>query len=228
MNPKSLHHRLLAIVFVKVPKIGQVKSRLTTHLDERSVLKLYKSFAADVIEAVKQQVDLLKICYHPAKEEPLIKEWLGNTFEYEPQSGRHLGERMKNAFRNTFSEGYGKAILVGTDIPELPEAVIDEAFWKMDHDMPVIGPARDGGYYLIGFRRDGFMDQIFDDIPWGTSRVFSDTLATFEQLNCNVHVLPQCLDIDTYEDLLELSGNLRAGKNRAKNTTVCLQSLGLM
>lgn len=228
MNPKPLHHRRLAIVFVKAPKIGRVKTRLTKHLDERSVLKLYKSFAADVIEAVKQRADQLKICYYPAKEESLIKEWLGNAFEYEAQSGRHLGERMKNAFRSTFSENHGKAILVGTDIPELPEAVIDEAFWRMDHGMPVIGPARDGGYYLIGFRRDRFIDQIFDNMQWSTSRVFSDTLATFEQLNCNVNVLPQCLDIDTYEDLMDLSIRLRTRENRAKNTTACLRSLGLM
>jgi rSAM/selenodomain-associated transferase 1 len=199
-----------------------------THLDERSVLKLYKSFASDVIEAIKQRVDQLKICYYPATEESLIKEWLGDAFECEPQSGRHLGERMKQAFRNTFSEGYEKAILVGTDIPELSEAVIDEAFLRMDQGMTVIGPARDGGYYLIGFRRDRFVDRVFDDIPWGTRRVFDDTLATFDQLNCSVHVLPQCLDIDTYEDLMDLSVSLRKRDGRAKNTTACLRSLGLM
>ena len=134
-------------------------------LDRASVLRLYESFSLDVIEAVKQQVARIRICYFPADRGILVKEWLGHMFEYEPQKGRHLAERLKNAFLSAFSDSFGRVILVGTDIPELSQSLIAEAFQELESHMAVIGPSYDGGYYLIGFHRDGFEPQVFDDIP---------------------------------------------------------------
>ncbi|MBW1696030.1 MAG: TIGR04282 family arsenosugar biosynthesis glycosyltransferase [Deltaproteobacteria bacterium] len=220
--------REIAIVFLRAPTLGQVKTRLIKHLDSTWVLRLYKSFSLDVIEAVRKQIQQVRICYFPADRGGLVKEWLGHTFEYEPQTGRDLGERIKNAFLSAFSDGFCRVVLVGTDIPELSQALIAEAFQKLQNHLSVIGPSYDGGYYLIGFHRDGFKSQVFDEIQWGSSEVFNKTLSILNKLNLKTHILPVCRDIDTFDDLMDMIKNLKPKKNSAKNTAACLKSLGFI
>jgi rSAM/selenodomain-associated transferase 1 len=228
MRKHSSGRQRLAIVFVKAPRPGQVKTRLLNRLETDTVVAIYKSMTADVIETVRRTTAHVRICYYPAGDKKLVTDWLGNTFMYEQQVGPQLGERMKNAFSSAFADDYRRVVLVGTDIPDLSGNIIEEAFRGLDQQKPVIGPATDGGYYLIGFCRNGFLPQVFDDMPWGSNRVMENTLAVFDIMNRPVHVLPQCRDIDTHEDLMDFTRDISSAETRAKHTVSCLTSLGLM
>ena len=107
---------------------------------------------------------------------------------------------MKNAFEKVFSAGSQKVIIVGTDIPDLSKEVIIKAFELLDSNDVVIGPAKDGGYYLLGMKK--MHTKLFDKIEYSTSSVLSETLLKIKELNLTYHLLPELRDIDTEEDLL--------------------------
>jgi hypothetical protein len=109
---------------------------------------------------------------------------------------------MANAFIRSFSKGFHRVILVGAGIPDLPEKIIDDAFSNLQKYPAVIGPALDGGYYLLEFNSNTFIPDVFEDIPWGTDRVYEQTLTGFEKKRLQVHTLPIWRDIDTYKDLV--------------------------
>ena len=108
---------------------------------------------------------------------------------------------MKNAFRDTFFRGAMHAVLIGSDMPDLPGSFIDEAFVSLKHHDAVLGPSHDGGYYLIGFRSDSFLPEAFDGIKWSTPVVFEQTLSILDASKYRVHMLQKHRDIDTFDDL---------------------------
>ena len=191
------------LVFVKLPEKGKVKSRLAKDLSEETVLTIYKNFVSDLLTTLEKGEYPYIITFLPPDAREQITKWLGNRNIYMPQRGTHLGERMMNAFRSAFSEGFSHTILIGSDIPDLSYTLIDQAMRLQDHDA-VIGPSYDGGYYLIGFRNDSFLPQIFEGIPWGTSRVFEQTMEIFLRNSYKVHTLPILRDVDTIDDLRDL------------------------
>ena len=225
---RETHIRRCALIFVRAPQIGKVKTRLCGFLDKETVLGLYKNFAEDVIETVQSQADHIRICFYPFNQKALVAGWLGNVFEYVPQKGKNLGERMETAFLKAFSDQFTHVILVGSDIPDLPESIIKEAFVHLDDGKAVIGPASDGGYYLVGFRKDMFLPQIFENIPWGTNRVFKNTLTALKKFHQSVHILPEWRDIDEYDDLLDFISKCKSGNAAASNTVRYLQKSGLI
>ena len=227
MSDKTQNRRC-AIVFMRVPEIGKVKTRLSRSIDEKIVLALYKNFAMDVFEKVQKCANHIRICYHPPGQEAKMISWLGNTYEYVSQTGKDLGERMENAFRETFSDGYTHLILIGTDFPDLPEAFIGEAFGHLENDRVVIGPASDGGYYLVGFPKNRFLPRIFKDMPWGTDQVYSKTIRLLKRACRSVHLLPEWRDIDDYDDLLYFITRSKTQKSEATNTTACLKRYELI
>jgi rSAM/selenodomain-associated transferase 1 len=192
------------ILFVKAPEKGMVKSRLASALGEETALHIYKSFVLDIIDMLKKRAQPLKICFHPADSKETVVNWLGEGFSYMPQRGEDLGERMENAFVDSFSEGIAKVVLIGSDIPDLPSTVIDEAFSSLDFTDAVIGPASDGGYYLIGFRKSTFLADVFHGVPWSAGAVFRETMKIFGRSGLRVHVLPEWYDVDTLNDLRSL------------------------
>jgi len=204
-----MHDKTCVLLFVKYPDKGTVKSRLSTVFGEDTVLLLYEAFVLDVLETVEKGKYRFTIYFHPPSAQEKVASWLGKGHLYMPQNGSDLGERMKNAFASTFSEGFEKVMLIGSDVPDLKKEIIDEAF-ASDADA-VIGPAADGGYYLIGFQRDTFLPHIFEGMQWSTASVFERTMELFRKHSCKVHVLPQWRDVDTPEDL-------RALYERNKNT----------
>ena len=187
------------LLFVKYPDKGTVKSRLSKEFGENTVLRLYEGFVLDILETIRKGKYRFKICFHPPSAQEKISSWLGKSYFYMPQNGNDLGEKMKNAFAAAFSDGFEKAILIGSDIPDLTKEVIDEAF-ASDGDA-VIGPAKDGGYYLIGFKRNTFLPHIFEGMQWSTASVFERTMEIFRKHSYKVHILPQWRDVDTPEDL---------------------------
>jgi uncharacterized protein len=188
------------LLFIKFPEKGTVKSRLAKDIHEDSALSLYRNFVFDILKTLKTRKYQLKLCFCPPDDLDKVSAWLGKGYSYMPQQGKDLGERMKNAFRETFSEGFAKVLLIGSDIPDLTCTIIEEAY-EFDNYDAVIGPSLDGGYYLIGFKYDTFSPEIFEGMHWGTDRIFRDTMDVLRKKRYRVHILPEKRDIDTLEDL---------------------------
>lgn len=192
------------VLFVKYPEIGNVKSRLTSQIDDGLTVELYKSFILDHISTLRKIKTSLIICVQPGDKLEEFDKWLGADYSYIPQRGSDLGEKLKNAFRDTFSQGFKEAIVMASDSPDLPESVLLEAHRELKiHDV-VIGPTIDGGYYLIGFKNTSFLPETFEDIRWSTSVVFKQTIEKFNKKGYNFHILPLWRDVDTFDDLKDL------------------------
>jgi uncharacterized protein len=192
------------MMFVKMPERGMVKSRLAVSVGKDAALGLYKCFVSDIIGTLTGGGYPLAIFFHPPESRERVVQWLGDEHTLFPQAGDDLGERMKNAFKTVFSQGLRSALLVGSDSPDLSSQIIDEALISLkDHDV-VLGPSCDGGYYLIGFRADTFLPEVFDGIIWSTPEVFKETLDALKKANSRLHILPKWRDIDTLDDLKAL------------------------
>jgi rSAM/selenodomain-associated transferase 1 len=192
------------LLFVKLPEKGKVKSRLARDMEWDLVRRLYESIVLDTIVMLQGTKVPFLICFDPPDALDRVRRWLGSEYSYLPQAGAELGERMEQAFVRVFREGADKALLIGSDIPGLSSAVILEAFESLTSHDAVIGPARDGGYYLIGFQKNGFDAAIFHDMIWSTQAVYDETIMRLRENAREIHVLPQCTDVDTKEDLKTL------------------------
>jgi len=155
------------LFFVKDPVKGGVKSRLAAELDDTIAFELYKNFILDMLATLTTCEAQCLICVYPQSALEKVREWLGAGYDYLPQEGKDLGERMKNSFIKAFSMEYERAILIGSDIPDLPSSIVSQAFRMFETNDAVVGPAHDGGYYLIGFRNDTLVTDVFDTIKWG-------------------------------------------------------------
>lgn len=191
------------ILFVRFPERGRVKTRLAEDIGEENARVLSHYFVLDLLETLHCCNRFLHICYFPPEAGKEMQDWLGRQYSYMPQNGGTLGEKMRNAFHEVFRQGCEEALLMGSDIPDLPLAVIESAYSFTRHEA-VIGPSRDGGYYLIGFRKESFLPEIFEGIDWGTERVFKKTLEIFSRRNRKVGILPLWQDVDRLEDLKAL------------------------
>ena len=218
--------RHCVLVFVRAPEKGKVKTRLSKILGNGIVLGLYQSFVADIIATLQTGRYTFRICYHPPDAGDKVADWIGRKYVLVPQRGNHIGQRMANAFRKTFADGFEHVLLIGTDLPDLPVAVIDEAFESLEKNGAVIGPALDGGYYLIGFQSNTFLPAVFERIPWGTQQVFERTIEIFEKNHLQVYRLPKWRDIDLYEDLKCFMAENAKGKSVARNTVEYLSRIG--
>jgi rSAM/selenodomain-associated transferase 1 len=194
----------LLLLFIKAPVRGAVKSRLAAVLGEDAALELYRNFVLDMLATIDRSGLPCRICYHPPDAGERVAGWLGKHRAYLAQTGDDVGERMEQAFRRAFAEGTSRAVLVGSDLPDLPQAVLADAVGSLAQNDAVIGPAQDGGYYLIGFRRDRLLPAVFQGMPWSSDSVFMRTMKTFDQAGCRVHVLPAWRDVDTAQDLKDL------------------------
>jgi uncharacterized protein len=208
----------LIILFVKAPTRGQVKTRLATTLGEDVALGLYRNFGLDILNTLEQTGPPVRICYDPPGSLKEVTGWLGSGRQYLPQEGSDVGERMENAFHQAFSRGFSRAVLIGSDIPDLPPALFTDALRSLDDHDAVIGPARDGGYYLLGFRNESFLPAVFRGIPWSTGAVFEQTMAIIDRTGRRVHVLPVWQDVDTVQDLKDLATRGRRSAFRSSHT----------
>jgi rSAM/selenodomain-associated transferase 1 len=201
----------LILLFIKAPLSGQVKSRLAAVLGQDAALELYQKFVLDILSSIEKSGVPCVVFHHSPDSGEIVKNWLGGRLPCLPQEGRDLGERMERAFRRAFSEGASRAVLVGSDIPDLPPELLNDALASLSENDAVIGPAKDGGYYLIGFRSETFFPDIFRGIEWSTDTVFSRTLQIFERAHQKVSLLPPWRDVDTIDDLKDLLNRNRNG-----------------
>jgi rSAM/selenodomain-associated transferase 1 len=215
----------LILLFVKAPRKGQVKSRLAAVMGQDTALELYRNFVLDILASVEKSGVPCRVCYYPADSGETVRQWLGDRLTYMPQEGNNLGERMEQAFRRVFSEGISRAVLIGSDIPDLPPALLQDAVERLDRMGAVIGPSKDGGYYLIGFRKDAFFPNIFHGPEWSTETVFRKTMQIFRQEQREVSLLSTLQDVDTINDLKDLMERGRSSAFRASRTMVYLAGI---
>ena len=194
----------IILLFIKAPVRGQVKSRLAAAIGNETALELYKNFILDIIDTVNKTGYPFRICYYPPDAGAEVSSWLAGQYRIMPQHGGDLGERMENAFTRCFSEGFERAILIGSDLPDLTPAVLQEAMSSLAENDVVIGPASDGGYYLIGFHKLTLLPRVFHAIPWSTGTVFQETTAILQNSSLSMHQAPKWNDVDTVEDLRAL------------------------
>lgn len=199
-----MSHKRCLVTFAKYPEKGKVKSRLNLDGDDGLVSDLYRCFIEDLLERLSAGDYRFWMAYDPPEKENDFIELFGDGFLYTPQKGADLGIRMYNAFTACFSKGFQSVVIIGSDSPDLPGRIIEEAFESLDRHGAVIGPTWDGGYYLIGFSRDSLSMRVFENMMWGTDRVFQETMERFRKDGVLVHTLPKWRDIDRPEDIRSL------------------------
>ncbi|AYV57126.1 TIGR04282 family arsenosugar biosynthesis glycosyltransferase [Leptospira kmetyi] len=193
------------ILFLRNPVAGQVKTRLAQILGNEAALAVYEQ----LVELTQKQVNVLDLpirLYFDSIPEFVSNKW-GNKFSAHLQTGQDLGSRMANAFLETFETGAEKTVIIGSDCPDLETKHIREAFSALDQSDVVLGPAVDGGYYLLGTKSHS--PELFEGIPWSTDRVFGITLEKLQLSRKNVWILPKLNDVDEASDL---DPYLRSGK----------------
>ncbi len=185
------------LIFAKNPEYGKVKTRLAATIGDAQALLIYQQLLKHTIAVTKNlQVDKIVFYSEYIKEKD---SWENNIYQKKLQAGSSLGKKMKNAFKSSFTAGYGKIVIIGTDCFELDEKNILNAFEQLKYVDVVIGPAKDGGYYLLGMKKNHI--GIFENIDWSTDKVFKQTLHICERLKLSLFLLPALNDIDNEEDL---------------------------
>ena len=194
----------LTIIFAKEPAPGQVKTRLTPPLSPEMACRLYHCCLEDIIEeTVRLRGMDIALAYTPAGARGFFQSLAPPRIRLVAQEGRDLGERQARAFAWGFENGYEVVLLLGSDTPDLPGDFMLEAVEKLAAGpaQVVLGPSRDGGYYLIGLK--GLHPRLFDGLSWSTGSVLADTLSRARELGLEVQLLPFWQDIDTYADLVD-------------------------
>lgn len=193
-------HRLL-IIFTKNPEVGRVKTRLAHSIGEEKALEVYEILRSHTAR-VTEGVDAERIISY-SRFIPPSDLFLTDGFTPRLQKGDDLGERMFHAIEEGFESGFRHIVLIGTDCYELSREILNEAFSALEQGDAVIGPAIDGGFYLIGLNK--LFPKLFLDRQWSTSEVFSETATRLQRLGIEYQLLAELSDIDTFEDLKKSS-----------------------
>ncbi|PLY00769.1 MAG: hypothetical protein C0622_08240 [Desulfuromonas sp.] len=194
------------LVFSRFPVPGETKTRLIPALGSERAARLHRRMGEHAVTVARTAAanEQIAICYTGAKEKN-FRAWLGPDLNYYEQFEGTLGRRMSAAFADLFVDGMDAVIGFGTDIPGITPAIVIRARADLaTHDI-VIGPAADGGYYLIGMKR--MHPELFGDLPWGTADVYRQTREICTELGLSVAELPVLHDIDRPEDLELLAGD---------------------
>lgn len=185
------------IIFVKNPEIGKVKTRLASTLGDQKALDIYIDLMKYTSELTRQ-VKADRYVFYSSNIPETDEIWPESYFHKQLQKGENLGERMLNAFKTLFSKRYDKIVIIGSDCAELESEHIKEAFEQLEQVDAVIGPAKDGGYYLLGLSE--LIEALFKNKMWSADSVFDSTLSDFMAHHLIWHELPILSDIDNEED----------------------------
>lgn len=193
MNAKEL-----LLIFTRNPELGKVKTRLAKDVGNVAALKIYE-FLLNHTKNVTEKLEVAKQVWY---SENVWKNdiWENATYEKYEQYGNDLGVRMQNAFEDGFQAGYERIIIIGSDLFDISELDIKQAFQKLKSKDAVIGPAEDGGYYLLGLTH--MIPQLFQEKSWGTNSVLKATLEDLKSYN--FETLETRNDIDYLSDIENL------------------------
>ena len=185
----------LLLIFTRNPEPGKVKTRIAKEIGEEKALEIYKFLLKKTLSVTKYLRVKKEVCYSEEIKENDI--WPGEIFRKSLQKGKDLGERMENAFEKGFQDGFQKIIIIGSDLYDLEKADLELAFQKLEKNDFVIGPAEDGGYYLVGMK--SFFPKVFRKKSWGTSSVLKDTLDDLKEHK--IAFLEERNDVDNFDDI---------------------------
>jgi rSAM/selenodomain-associated transferase 1 len=186
------------ILFLKYPKRGEVKTRLAATLGDDFAYRLYQCFLADAA-TMTRHVNAQTVMVYSGPAGVTFPGFSGVPCL--EQRGRNIGERMYFALLDVFALGFERCVLIGSDIPDLPAGMINDAFEILRSVDIVLGPGTDGGYYLMGCRQDTLRESVFAEIPWSTQAVFSETLKRIATAGLESAELQPWSDIDDLDDL---------------------------
>jgi uncharacterized protein len=184
------------IVFQKNEILGKVKTRLASTLGHEEALKIYQILVAHTHQVIQSLVVDTYIFF--SDYIPKDYEIQASNFYFQVQNGKDLGDRMKNAFEFLFSNGYERVLIIGTDCATLKAIHIETAIQKLDLVAVVIGPAEDGGYYLLGM--NNLVPSLFADMEWSTEDVLKETINRLTQEGLSYDIIETLSDVDRKED----------------------------
>jgi len=187
------------IIFTRVPIAGETKTRMMPHLTAKECANLHVCFLKDIAAECKKTGKDIYVFYTPEKKANILVSVFGVQVQYRSQYGQNLGERMKNAFQAVFQEGYGVCVLIGSDVPEVREKNLNQAFSVLDFKDVVFGPAGDGGYYLLGMKQ--LHTTVFENQTYGHDSVLVNSVRALKAKNLTVGYSKVLQDMDTAEDL---------------------------
>lgn len=193
MNNKAI------IIFLKYPELGRSKTRLAATVGAENALKVYQELLEHT-HLITKDLNFDKYLFYD-KVTPDKMPWGDDIYQTAFQVQADLGGRMSNAFEQLFKKGYERILIIGSDCYELTQEILEEAIQKLKNKEVVIGPAKDGGYYLLGLTR--LIPELFTAIKWSTNEVFKSTIETLKKLQISYDTTPILSDIDVYEDLPE-------------------------
>lgn len=191
------------IIFTRYPEPGKTKTRLIPALGVEGAANLQRQMTEYTLSKVKQVQQSIGISFEvrfAGGDLRLMQNWLGTELIFQVQGEGDLGKRMDNSFLSAFNQGAQEVVIIGIDCPGVNAEVLAEAFEKIQNSDLLLGPAVDGGYYLIGLRRA--IGKLFINIDWGTAKVLQQTVDIAKQLNLSVAYLPTLADVDREEDLV--------------------------
>lgn len=189
------------IIFTKNPVLGECKTRLAATMGDKAALSIYEQLLDYTISFCKKLSFPKKVYY--ASEIPKLDRWSSAGFYKDKQVEGDLGDRMKAAFEKEFQDGAKSVVIIGTDCAQINETDVQEAFKLLFHHDVVIGPADDGGYYLLGMNY--FMPSLFENKSWSTEKLMDETKDALHQKEIDYVLLPEKSDIDFETDLAKES-----------------------
>ncbi|WP_299183094.1 TIGR04282 family arsenosugar biosynthesis glycosyltransferase [uncultured Aquimarina sp.] len=189
----------LLMIFTRNPELGKCKTRLAATIGNQAALEVYELLLDHTVTITKNLSVTKEVHYSTRIGQNDI--WDPTVYNKKQQEGKDLGVRMYNAFRNGFESGYTNIIIIGSDMYDLSEQDIENAFEALKNNEYVIGPAEDGGYYLFGMK--SLNSKVFQNKSWGTNTVLQNTLKDIQQTN--VKLLEERNDVDYYEDIKDIS-----------------------
>ncbi|ERN42247.1 hypothetical protein KR51_00011760 [Rubidibacter lacunae KORDI 51-2] len=191
------------IVFTRYPVPGTTKTRLIPSLGADGAAALQRQMSETTLDEARRlrrtRSTEIEVLFSGGTRSQLVA-WLGPDVEYRAQSDGDLGQRLTAAFAGAFGSGKRRVAAIGIDCPDLSATILREAFAHLERSDLVLGPATDGGYYLIGM--GCFYSELFADIAWSTDVVRAQTLAIAGRLGLKSALLPELSDVDRPEDLV--------------------------
>jgi rSAM/selenodomain-associated transferase 1 len=202
---KSVNPKDLLVILAKEPRLRLAKTRLAADIGSEAALRLAEAFVLDTLELARASGHPVLIAYAPTDGGPWFKERAPWALRWaQPEGG--FGERLHGATLEAFRRGFKRCVIMGMDTPHLPHGVVREAFRALDASDVCLGPASDGGYYLIGLTADA--PTLFRKIPWSTSAVLGATLMRCAKAGLTVSMLEEEFDVDDARSLAALAATL--------------------
>ena len=194
------------IVFVRAPELGKVKTRLAKAIGDQRALAAYEEMLGRLFVNL-QAVAQVELRCTPDDASASLRAWLQPGWQLEPQRAGDLGEKLTRAFDESFKKGFQRVVIIGSDAPEVTRQDVELAWHHLaDHEV-VLGPAKDGGYWLIGLHKEH--PELFEDISWSTDAVLEETLLRARTAGLKVRRLRQLSDVDTISSWKEFLAGLQ-------------------